>query len=457
MIDIKLIRDRPELVKKKVKDRGYAVDLDHLISVDKQWRELKEESDKLRARRNQVSIEISELKKQGKDASKKLEEAKRIPQQLTEIENKLASLETEKNSILHAIPNTQDNSVPIGGAEKNKTIKTSGKIPKFKFKIKNHAELLEYLGLLDIKRAVKLSGSGFYIFKGDLAKLERALIQFMIDFHVKFGFTEINPPQLVTDKILFGTGNLPKFEQDVYKTREGLYLIPTAEVPLSNLYSNEVIDEKELPLKFVAFTQCYRTEAGRHGSETPGIFRLHQFEKVEMVYICKPQDSQKFHEEMTSQAEKLLTLLKLPYKKVLLATADASFASAKTYDLEVWSPALNKYLETSSCSNCTDFQARRMNTKFYEHKTGERKFAHTLNGSGLATPRLLISLVENYQQKDGSIKIPSVLIPYMHGQKIIQAAPLKTNKSKAEKAKTNRQTNKAKQKKQAKKAKKKHN
>jgi seryl-tRNA synthetase len=240
----------------------------------------------------------------------------------------------------------------------------------------------------------------------------------MLDFHVKDGFTEINPPQMVNPKIMFGTGNLPKFEQDLYKLREGFYLVPTAEVPVTNIYADEVLDEKELPKRFVAFTQCYRTEAGRHGAETPGIFRLHQFEKVEMVYICKPEDSWKMHEEMTARAEKLLQMLNLPFRRILLASGDAGFASAKTYDIEVWSPFLGKYLETSSCSNCTDFQARRMNTKFNENKTGERKFVHTLNGSGLATPRLLIALVENYQQEDGTIKVPDVLVPYL-GLKVI--------------------------------------
>jgi seryl-tRNA synthetase len=259
-----------------------------------------------------------------------------------------------------------------------------------------------------------------------MAQLERALINFMIDFHVKDGFIEINPPQIVNAKTMFGTGNLPKFEQDLYKTREGFYLIPTAEVVVTNIHADEVLNEKDLPKKFVAFTQCYRTEAGRHGSETPGIFRLHEFEKVEMVYICKQEDSWKFHEEMTARAEKLLDKLKLPYRRILLATADAGFASAKTYDLEVWSPFLKKYLETSSCSNCTDFQARRMNTR-YQSKDG-MKFVHTLNGSGLATPRLLISLIENYQQKDGSIKVPAVLQPYMNGKKFI-GKPLHIAKS----------------------------
>jgi seryl-tRNA synthetase len=420
MIDIKLIREKPEWVKKKVKDRGYdPSEINILLKADKEWRTLKEESDKLRARRNEISKKISELKKQKKNADSVIKEAKEIPEKLAETERKMAEAEAKKDCIWQRTPNLQDDSVPIGGAEKNKEVKKWGKIPKFKFPVKGHAELLENLGVLDLKRAAKISGSGFYILRGELATLERALIQFMIDFHVKDGFEEINPPHIVNSKTMFGTGNLPKFESDLYKTKEELYLIPTAEVPVTNIYADEIIEENKLPKKFVSFTQCFRTEAGRHGSETPGIFRLHQFEKVEMVYICRQEDSKRFHEEMVSRAEKILQMLKLPYRKVLLATADAGFASSKTYDLEVWSPALKKYLETSSCSNCTDFQARRMNTKYSENKTGEKKFVHTLNGSGLATPRLLISLVENCQQKDGSIKVPSVLIPYINGKKTI--------------------------------------
>jgi len=419
MLDIKLIRDNPEYVKKKMEDRGYEINVDAILFHDREWRKLKEQSDALRARRNKVSIEISQAKKLGKNADGLMEEAKEIPEQLVALEARMAEEERKRDEKLQVMPNIQDDLVPVGGPEHNKEISIGGAIPKFNFPIKSHDKLLEDLGLLDMKRGAKLAGAGFYLFKGDLARLERALVQFMLDFHVKDGFTEINPPQMVNPEIMYGTGNLPKFEGDLYKLREGLYLIPTAEVPVTNIYANEVLNENELPRRFCSFTQCFRTEAGRHGSETPGIFRLHEFEKVEMVYICKPEDSWKMHEEMTARAEKLLQMLKLPYRRILLATADAGFASAKTYDIEVWSPFLQKYLETSSCSNCTDFQARRMNTKYTENKTGERKFVHTLNGSGLATPRLLIALVENYQQEDGTIKVPEVLVPYLHGLKVL--------------------------------------
>jgi len=419
MIDIKLIRDNPEYVKKKIEDRKYEINVDAIVFHDKEWRKLKEQSDALRARRNKISVEISNVKKAGKNADFLMEEAKEIPEKMVALEATMKAEEEKRDALLQVVPNLQDDLVPVGGEEKNQEIARWGAIPKFGFPIKSHDKLLEDLGLLDMKRGAKLAGTGFYLFKGELARLERALIQFMLDFHVKDGFTEINPPQIVNPKIMYGTGNLPKFEQDLYKLREGNYLVPTAEVPVTNIYADEVLNENELPKRFCAFTQCYRTEAGRHGAETPGIFRLHEFEKVEMVYLCKPEESWKLHEEMTARAEKLLQMLKLPYRRILLASGDAGFASAKTYDLEVWSPFLGRYLETSSCSNCTDFQARRMNTKFTENKTGERKFVHTLNGSGLATPRLLIALVENYQLEDGTIKVPDVLVPYMNGKKVI--------------------------------------
>lgn len=416
MIDIKLIRENPELVRENCKNRAYdEKSVDEILKLDEQWRKLKKKDDDLRAERNKVSKEINDAKKQKKDISKLLKQARQIPDKLEKNEEEEKELKKNIDFILSSIPNIQNKDVPVGDESKNKEIKKGGTIPKFTFPVKGHVELLS--GILDMERATKVAGSGFYLFSGELAQLERALINFMIDFHVKDGFLEINPPQLVNAKTMFGTGNLPKFEKDLYKTNEDLYLIPTAEVVVTNIHADEILQEKELPKKFVAFTQCYRTEAGRHGSETPGIFRLHEFEKVEMVYICSQEDSWKFHEEMTARAEKILEKLKLPYRKILLATADAGFSSAKTYDLEVWSPFLKRYLETSSCSNCTDFQARRMNTR-YQSKEG-LKFVHTLNGSGLATPRLLISLIENNQQKDGSIKVPSVLQPYMDGKKII--------------------------------------
>jgi len=411
MIDIKLIRENPELVKLNCKNRNYEFKLvDEILKNDEKWRELKKEDDLLRHERNKISEEVNKAKKNKdeKRAKEFIKKAQIIVKKIGDNEEKERELKRQVDLLISMLPNVQAEEVPVGGEEKNKEILKWGKISKIE-KSKSHIEIGETLDIIDIKRATKISGAGFYILKGQGAQLQRALIQFMLDFHINNGFTEINPPQLVNKKTAFGTGNLPKFENDLYWTADELTLIPTAEVPVTNIYADEILFEKDLPKKFCAFTECYRTEAGRRAGEE-GLFRLHQFEKVEMVYICKPEDSWKFHEEMTKNAEEILKKLELPYRKILLATADAGFASAKTYDLEVWSPYSKKYLETSSCSNCTDFQARRMNAR-YQGKDG-LNFVHTLNGSGLALPRLMIALIENNQQKDGSIKIPKVLWKY---------------------------------------------
>ena len=423
MIDIKLIRENPELVQKSCKNRGYEIDIKEIIGLDKEWRTLKTKDDELRAERNKVSEQINQAKKAKKPVEAILKRAKEIPLLLDDNEKKENGLKEKIDYLMATIPNIQADDVPIGNAEKNKEIKKVGKISIIK-NPKGHLELMENLDIIDIKRATKISGAGFYILKGKGAKLQRALVQYMLDFHSNNGFTEINPPQMVNRKTAFGTGNLPKFDDQLYKTNDELILVPTAEVPVTNIYADETLFEKDLPKKFCAFTECYRTEIGRKTGEE-GLFRLHQFEKVEMVYICKPEDSFKFLEEMTSNAEKILETLELPYKRILLATGDAGFGSAKTYDLEVWSPAMKKYLETSSCSNCTDFQARRMNTRYQEK--GVIKFVHTLNGSGIALPRLMISLIENNQQEDGSIKIPKALWPYTGFKEI---APEKQEKVK---------------------------
>ena len=408
MIDIKLIRENPELVQKSCKDRAYDIDISEILELDKEWRGLKTQDDELRAERNKLSEEINQAKKAKKPIDKIIAKAKAIPEKLLDNEAKEKLLKEQLDDKISRIPNIQRPEVPRGDAEKNKEIKKGGKILKLKDP-KSHMELGEKLDIIDIKRATKISGAGFYILKGKGAKLQRALVQFMLDFHEKNGFTEINPPQLVNRKTAFGTGNLPKFDDQLYKTNDDLILVPTAEVPVTNIYADEILNEKDLPMRFCAFTECYRTEAGRKAGEE-GLFRLHQFEKVEMVYLAKQEESDAMLEEMTLYAEKILEELGLPYRRILLATGDAGFSSAKTYDIEVWSPAMDRYLETSSCSNCTDFQARRMNTR-YQGKDG-LKVAHTLNGSGIALPRLMISLIENNQQVDGSIKIPECLWKY---------------------------------------------
>jgi seryl-tRNA synthetase len=424
MIDIKLIRDDPNRIKKHIKERGYEINIDEILSLDNEWRNLKKRDDDLRSERNKISESINAAKKSKKPIEKLLKEAKEIPLKLQENEKKENELRQKIDNILASIPNIQHESAPRGDASKNKEIRQIGKIPKIK-NPKGHLEICGKLGMIDMKRAAKISGAGFYILTGKVAKLQRALVQFMLDFHVKNGFTEINPPQLVNRKTAFGTGNLPKFEDQLYRTNDELILVPTAEVPVTNVYADELLNEKDLPKKFCAFTECYRTEAGRHTGEE-GLFRLHQFEKVEMVYLSNQEDSFKLLEEMTENAENILKQLELPFRRIVLATGDAGFASAKTYDLEVWSPAMNKWLETSSCSNCTDFQARRMNTR-YQAKDGKVKFVHTLNGSGVALPRLMIAVIENNQQSDGSIAVPKVLWPYT-GFKIIEAEKAESKK-----------------------------
>lgn len=443
MLDIKLIRESPEEVKRNNKNRGYDEKLvDQIIELDKKWRELKGEDDSLRAERNKVSQAVNLAKKEGKNIDSLIKRAKEIAAKLETNEKEEKELRNKINDVMALVPNIYSKDAPIGDESKNKEISRWGRLPKIK-NPKSHMEIGETLDILDIKRAVKIAGAGFYMLKGQGARLQRALIQFMLDFHNKNGFTEITPPQLVNKKTAFGTGNLPKFEDQLYITRDNLLLIPTAEVPVTNIHADEVLREKDLPKKFCSFTECFRTEAGKHTGEE-GLFRLHQFEKVEMVYICKPEDSWKFLDEMTKNSEKILQALGLPYRKLVLATADAGFASAKTYDLETWSPAMKRYLEVASCSNCTDFQARRMNTK-YQTKTGELRFVHTLNGSGLALPRLMISIMENNQQADGSIKIPKVLWKYT-GFKEIKPAVKKEEKKKIKvgKSKAKKKVKKAK-------------
>jgi len=419
MIDIKFIRENPELVKKSCKNRGYDISIDELLKLDERYRNNLQKVEKLKHQRNSATKEINELKKQGKDIKVKIKEIKEIPEKIKKLDDEIKVLREKIFSTAIGMPNIPDPSVPVGADEtKNVEAKKKGKIPKFNFDIKPHWQIGKDLDIIDIDSSIKLAGSGFYVLKGLGAKLERALINFFLDYHAKNGFTEICPPILVNEKTMFGTAQLPKFEQDLYKTTEGLYLIPTAEVPLTNLHQNEILDVEELPKYYCAFTPCFRTEAGKHGTETRGIFRLHQFDKVEMVKICHPDHSEKELEDMRQTAEKLIELLELPYRTLLLCTGDMGFAASKTYDIEVWSPYQKKYLETSSCSNCKDFQARRMNTRF-RTKEGN-KFVHTLNGSGLATPRLIISILECNQQKDGSVKIPKVLQPYMDGLKKIE-------------------------------------
>ena len=419
MLDIKFIRENPDIVKKSIKDRGYKVDVDELLKLDEKFRAELQKVEKLKHQRNVASLEIRKLKVDGKSAAAKIKEVKEIPGKIKKLDESIKKIKENMYAIALTIPNILADDVPVGADESaNVEVKKWGKIPKFRFKPKYHWELGKELDIIDIESSIKLAGAGFYVFKGLGARLERALINFMLDYHAKDGFKEVCPPILVNKKTMMGTAQLPKFENELYKTREGLYLIPTAEVPLSNMHQDEILEKTDLPKYYCAYTPCFRTEAGRHGRETRGIFRLHQFDKVEMVVICHPEHSWTELEMLRKRAEKILEMLEIPYRTCILSTGDTSFASAKTYDVECWSPSLDKYLETSSISNCTDFQARRMNTRF--RTPAGNVFVHTLNGSGLALPRLMISILECYQQKDGSVKIPKVLQPYMNGIKIIE-------------------------------------
>lgn len=422
MLDINLIREKPEYVKEKLEERNTDTSLDKVLELDKEWRKLKKKTDDIRHKRNEVSEKINKSKKEGNEekAERLIEEAKEISQELEEIEENMKELKQKRDKKLSRLPNLQHDSTPVGEEGNYDIVKEWGEKPEFEFEPKNHEEILESLNLLDMQKAAEITGSGFYLLKGELAELERALVNYMLDYHKNNGFIEINPPQLVKENTLFGTGQLPKFEEDLYKTEEGLYLIPTSEVPTGNIHSEDILKEDELPKKYVSFTQCFRTEAGQHGSKTPGIHRLHQFEKVEMFCYSHPDKSWELLEKITERAEKILEELGLHYRRITLPTADAAFASAKTYDIELYSPAMDEYIEVSSCSNCTGFQARRINAKYQDKEEGEMKYLHTLNGSGLATPRLIIALVETYQNEDGTINIPEVLQPYMNGKKKIK-------------------------------------
>ncbi len=417
MIDIRTLRENPEKVKEAMKKRLVDTDIGELIALDKKWRSLKREEEMLRKKRNEISRRVNSAK--GAERLSLIREAKVMPGKIKKFKSQRESLGKRIKSTLECLPNITHESVPLGETEeKAKIVRQWGKLPTFPFKPKAHWELGEALGILDLERSALMAGSGYYVLKGIGARLERALINLMLDFHEKHGFTEVVPPLLVLSGAMYGTSQLPKFEEDLFKTCSGSYLIPTAEVPLANMHAGETLEEKKLPLKYCAFTPCFRKEAGKHGKETRGIFRLHQFSKVEMVAFTTQERSYEMLEELRGYAEKLLELLEVPYRTRILPSGDMSFASAKTYDIECYAAAQNRFLEVSSVSNCTDFQARRMRTKYNTGK--ETKFVHTLNASGLALPRLVISLLENNQTKEGTVKVPKKLQPHLGIKEIKQ-------------------------------------
>ncbi len=423
MLDLKLIRKNYEEVRKRLATRGeeYAKLLDEVYLLDKRKREIQKRVEELRATLNRKSKEYGRLKREGKEDPNLKEELSKIKSELQRLEEELKTLEGKLNDLLLRIPNLPHPSVPVGEDENdNVEIRRYGEPPKFDFEPKPHWELGEKLGIFDFERAAKLSGSRFVVKKGLGARLVRALINFMLDLHTLRGYEEVYVPHLVKPEILVGTGQLPKFEEDLFKCeRDDLYLIPTAEVPLTNLHREEILREEDLPIYYTAYTPCYRREAGSYGRDIKGLIRLHQFDKVELVKIVKPENSYEELEKLVADAERVLQELELPYRVVELCTGDLGFSAAKTYDIEVWMPSYNRYREISSCSNCEDFQARRMKLR-YKSKEGKNVLCHTLNGSGLAVGRTLAAILENYQQEDGSVIIPKALRPYLGGLEVIK-------------------------------------
>ena len=422
MLDIRLIREKSDFVRERLATRGGGDEakIDEVLKVDADRRKAETELQQLQSERNRLSKEIG-AKKSRKEATDHLEkQVRKIGDQTVQLEQLATKADERQRSLLLEIPNLPHASVPVGkDPSANKVVRDWGKKSQFTGKVLDHVALGEKLKILDLERATKLSGSGFICFSGAGARLERALINFMIDLHTReHGFAEVSPPFLVRRDCMIGTSQLPKFEEDMYKIdAEDLFLAPTAEVPVTNLHREEIVPVGDLPKKIVAYTPCFRREAGSAGRETRGIIRVHQFDKVELVKITTADKSFEELESLVLDAEKVLQLLGLHYRVIELCTGDLGFGSAKTYDIEVWSPGQNEYLEVSSCSNFEDYQARRMNLR-YKDVDGKNKFAHTLNGSGLALPRLFAALIENFQQPDGSVKIPEKLQPYFGAAEI---------------------------------------
>ena len=424
MLDIKLIRNETDRIKELLRRRKFSMEkIDRILEIDEESRKIKTELNSMRAERNSISKEIAKYKaaKDENGVAEILNHAKEIANEIKIKETKLSEIKKDVEDMLLDIPNLPYEKVPVGKDEtENVEIRRWGEPRKFDFEPKAHWELGPKRGLLDFERASKLSGSRFTVLYKDAAQLERALISFMIDLHTsKHGYTEVMPPHLVTRQTMINTGKLPKFEEESYSTKiDDLFLIPTAEVPLSALHTDEILKEKELPLKYVAYTPCYRREAGSYGKDVRGMIRQHQFDKVELVMYTTPESSYEALESLTHEAEEVLQYLELPYRVIELCTGDLGFVASRTYDIEVWLPSYNFYKEISSCSNVTDYQARRANIR-YRKSDNTLDFVHTLNGSGLAVGRTLVAILENYQKKNGKIEVPKVLRPYMGGKEEI--------------------------------------
>ena len=416
MISIDVIRNNLDQLTIALSSKGYNENLDEAVELDSFIRKSLSTVNELRAERNKVSDQIALIKKKGGDAQGMIKSMREVGENIKKIENKIGISKEKLDDILLNVPNPPHNSVPIGNDEKeNKVVSSWGEDISFNFDIKSHVEIGNQLGLFDFDQASKISGSGFPLYKSKGALLERGLINFMLDFQTNNnGYTEIFPPFLVNSTSALTTGNLPKFSEDMYHSEiDNLWLIPTAEVPITSYHRDQILSEKQLPKKYAAYSACFRREAGSYGKDTRGLLRVHQFNKVELVQFVNPNESYKVLEELTSHAEEILRSLKLKYRKVELCSGDLSFSAAKCFDLEVWSPAEEKWLEVSSCSNFEDFQARRGNIRYRKSSDEKVEFVHTLNGSGLATPRLMVALLETYQNKDGSVQVPDVLQDYL--------------------------------------------
>ncbi len=423
MLDQKLVRNELAFVAERQQVRNLEIDQKQFSDLEARRRQVQQHCEDLQAKRNASSKAIGQAKAKGEDAQPILDEVAKLGDSLKSAEADLAQVQQELSELLLGMPNLVDDSVPKGTSEDdNVEVRKVGTPREFNYEPLDHVDIGARNASLDFETAAKLTGSRFAVMRGEMAQLHRALVQFMLDTHTReHGYTEINVPAIVNQDSLRGTGQLPKFEEDLFKViaDNDYYLIPTSEVPVTNTVRDSILDATELPIRYTCHSMCFRSEAGSYGRDTRGLIRQHQFEKVEMVHVVKPDDSWQALEDMTSHAEQILKKLELPYRVVVLCGGDIGFSAAKTYDIEVWLPAQNTYREISSCSNCTDFQARRMQARFRNPETRKNELVHTLNGSGLAVGRTLVAVLENYQQEDGSVAVPTVLQPYMHGQKSI--------------------------------------
>ena len=425
MLDIKVVRTEPDRVKAAMRSRNKDMDaeVDRVLAIDAQRRELSSQADALKAQQNQASKQIPQIKKEGGDVAPIMEEMKKLSDQVKALDAQISALETEQRNIMLSIPNIPHESVPYGKDDKeNQDMRHWGEPTKFDFEPQAHWDLGAKLGILDPETAAKVTGARFHFYKGLGSRLERSIISFFLDTHTQNGYTEIFPPYMVNRASMTGTGQLPKFEEDAFKiANEDYFLIPTAEVPVTNMHRDEILDGSRLPIKYCAYSACFRAEAGSAGRDTRGLIRQHQFNKVELVKFVEPEHSYEELEKLTNDAEKVLQLLGLPYRVVTLSTGDLGFSSAKTYDIEVWMPSYGRYVEISSCSNFEDYQARRAQIRFKKDPKAKAQLVHTLNGSGVAVGRTVAAIMVNYQNGDGSITVPEVLRPYM-GVDVIRKA-----------------------------------